>query len=99
MTSNFLAVLIVSPLNIFLFHVYAWRFWLIKKHNPQMGAAIALTLAWLYHWLVMCIFWPDLMHVIYSGVILFSVAFTEFHIFNMGETGRRIRILHELRND
>lgn len=97
-----LAILAACPLGILLTHVVLAR--LFPRMAPQMvavgaGLAGALPTALLAGTLAV----PGLLALVrmpvavtYAAVVYACIAYSYFHLFNMSETARRIRILREL---
>lgn len=97
-----LVILAVSPLWILVTHMVLAR--LFRRTAPQVvaiGAALAgvLPTALLVGTLAfagLSAFLRVPVAVTYAAVVYACIAYSYFHLFNMSETARRIRILREL---
>jgi hypothetical protein len=92
-----LAVVAASPLVIVSFHAAMQR--AAPGAPPQKVAAAACALCVVP---VVGACWlglgrRDAPALVYAAVTYFAIAYSYFHLFNMSETARRIRILQELR--
>lgn len=96
------AVLAASPLILFAVHVLFSR--LLKGLSPQIVVSLSMLLTYIP---VGAILWPSALHqfrgqggfwtaVIYSVIVYSGIAYSYFHLFNMSETARRIRIFYEI---
>lgn len=98
-----IVLLACSPLMIFLIHISISR--LIRNYSPQIVVIIAafigeILMASSLWYLVFRALSASMSGVVfaifYSLVIYNALAYTYFHLFNMSETARRIRILYEI---
>lgn len=97
-----LAVLVGSPLWILLSHMALAR--VFPRVAPQIvaiGAALAGALPTALLVETLAFPGPPALHrmpvaLTYVAVVYASIAYSYFHLFNMSETARRIRILREL---
>lgn len=98
-----LAVLASSPLWILMTHSVVSR--LLRTSSPQLVAATACLLG-----LVPTALFAEMLgvpgfaslatrsiEVVYFMIVYTCIAYSYFHLFNLSETGRRVRILRELR--
>lgn len=79
---------------IFLVHLWYERLW-AKKHPPrsrQKAVARICLLVALVNTLLTVV-WGGWLHALYVLIVSLNFAHVYFHIFNMSETARRIRIL------
>jgi hypothetical protein len=94
-------ILLVSPLLIVLAHMIVARAKIIASR--QIGCIFAFTVA------LLPVMFPVgvalacgmprtqvVSGIIYSLVVYACISYSYFHVFNMSETARRIRILHEI---
>lgn len=99
---GFLAVLATSPIWILLTHIAVAR--LCRRAPPQLVAATACLagivpttlLAWVLGVADRRSFLQTPIEVTYGCVVYSCLAYSYFHVFNMSETARRIRILAEM---
>jgi hypothetical protein len=97
-----LAVLLASPLWILLSHVVLAR--VLPKLAPQVvaiGAGLAGALPTAFLLAILASLPPSALlrmpvATTYVAVVYTCLAYAYFHLFNMSETARRIRILREL---
>lgn len=101
-----LVILILSPVVVLATHVLLSRvFVLLWRDHPHQavcmlgvfaGAVPTGLLLWRFAFKGLGPGAPLLPAVIYSAVVYLMLAYSYFHLFNMSETARRIRILYEL---
>lgn len=99
---GFPAVLATSPIWILLTHIAVAR--LFRREPPQLVAAAACLGGIVPTTLLACVLAvPDRrlflqmpVEVTYGCVVYSCLAYSYFHVFNMSETARRIRILSEI---
>lgn len=104
MATTLLTILMLSPLIILGSHLIFSRF--NQKSPPQIIAIFSILLSYLpvgalcgyALWRNSTIKSTDLISgAIYFFVVFSALAYAYFHLFNMGETARRIRLLAEIR--
>ncbi len=100
---TYVIILALSPVVIFLGHTFLSR--LLKAVPRQVTAGLAMiigffpvaALEWLFILKNSALSHPDFKAgMIYSIFVYSSIAYSYFHLFNMSETARRIRIFHEI---
>lgn len=99
---GFLVILATSPVWILLTHIVLAR--LCRRTPPQLVAAAAGLAGIVHPTLLSCMLVaPDAPSVLrvpveltYGALVYACLAYSYFHLFNMSETARRIRILSEL---
>lgn len=98
-----LFIILLSPIIVFLIHALIIRF--VKDERPQLTAIISALIGNIPI-LIIClthisnnqiIAIEKITIVIYTLITYNSLAYVYFHVFNMSETARRVRILIELR--
>ncbi len=87
-----LLFLAATPLVIFLTHAVLVRLW--TGAASQKVAAAALVLGAVPQALLLSTVPP--VGLGYAAVVYSGLGYAYFHLFNLGETGRRIRILREI---
>ncbi len=92
-------LLLVSPFALAVFHALAVRCALMMKVKISNQALVVLCILLFFlpvlaaAWLVLQGGRNDPLSYIYVALVYFSFAYFYFHIFNMSETARRIKIL------
>lgn len=98
-----LLLLIASPFMIFAVHVILSR--INPKLSPQIVALMAMVTTYLPLGFLLWIFVfchiplnssAFICAVIYALMVYSCIAYSYFHVFNMSETARRIRIFYEI---
>jgi hypothetical protein len=98
-----LLILVVAPLQIFIIHMAASR--CLRQIPPQLMvvgcALIGQIPIGLILWFFVFLRYPmSLIEVVitsfYAFIVYNALAYTYFHLFNMSETARRIKILYEI---
>ncbi len=92
-------VLLFSPFILLAVHILVARAKIIRSN--QIGTVVASLLALLP---VLALVWrfsaasgiEKISCMVYAFTVYFCIAYAYFHLFNMSETARRIRILHEI---
>lgn len=103
---KYLILLACTPLLIFILHIVAARAFMRYKFDlPNQVVVLVCSVAG-YIPMAVAIWMVYLRHVaasveliwavIYSLIVYNALAYSYFHIFNMSETARRIRILYEI---
>ncbi len=101
--SKMIVLLASSPLIVFLVHMAASR--LVRNRSAQIvviisafaGEILMALLLWNYVFRFSGAFAAGLAtEIFYAFIIYNALAYTYFHLFNMSETARRIRILYEI---
>lgn len=98
-----LFIILLSPAIVFLIHVLIIRF--IEDKHRQLTAVISALIG-NFPILIVCLIYisnnqiitiEKISVVIYTLISYNSLAYVYFHVFNMSETARRVRILIELK--
>ena len=96
-----LIILVLSPVTIFILHIALSRLW---SRQPRQTVALlsalggAAPMGALLYWLVLRALPAPRGAAFYSAVVYGAIAYSYFHLFNMSETARRLRILNEIEN-
>lgn len=103
MPLKYLIILLASPILVLILHILLLR--LLKAPSPQLIAVFAVLLG--YPSMAAIVWWASLRHIsmglellaacLYGVLVYGSLSYAYFHLFNMGETARRFRILYELK--
>jgi hypothetical protein len=98
-TLIFMAVLLLSPIGLFLFHAVAVRLVKIASNQKLVMLCILLfnvPLLAILSWLL----WGqlDAATVIYALLVYNAFGYCYFHFFNLSETARRVKIVIGVRN-
>lgn len=102
-TMTSVMILLFSPVAIIMVHAVVAR--TVKRVSAQIIAIVSAALASFAMAMILwnCAWKPhDLAvsetaaTVLYALIVYASIAYAYFHLFNMSETARRIRILHEI---
>jgi len=102
MGSNYLTLLILlfSPLFLMIWHIIFVKinkYWLRNRLSNQQ---VTIFCELLLNLPLIFVFWEinkDFWGLIYCFIIYNSFGYAYFHLFNMTETARRIKILSEIR--
>src|SRR3989344_28962 len=95
-------VLAASPFILFAVHIAVSR--LMKNGSPQIVVSLSMLLTYVP---VGTVLWVSVLRhltgqggfcaaVLYSFIVYSGIAYSYFHLFNMSETARRIRIFYEI---
>ena len=96
------AVLSASPLILLAVHIVVSR--LMKGVSPQIAVSLSMLLTYIP---VGAVLWVSALRhfnaenglgaaIFYSFIVYSGIAYSYFHLFNMSETARRIRIFYEI---
>lgn len=103
MAIKILLILASTPLQVIIIHILASR--LLRQIPPQLttvGCAVfGQVPIGLILWFLVFLRYPmSLIEVVitsfYAFIVYNALAYTYFHLFNMSETARRIKILYEI---
>ena len=103
MILKILFILASAPLQIFIIHMVASR--CLRQIPPQLmaigcaivGQAPMGFALWVFIFLCYPMTFAELFVTgLYAFIIYYALAYAYFHLFNMGETARRIKILYEI---
>jgi hypothetical protein len=105
---KYLILLACSPLSIFILHMAATRVFMRYKFDMP-NQVILIICSFVGHIPMAAAIWMVYLRylttpvelvwtVIYSLIVYNILAYCYFHIFNMSDTARRIRILYEIYN-
>ncbi|MCU0666190.1 MAG: hypothetical protein MUF05_03735 [Candidatus Omnitrophica bacterium] len=95
-----IGIILSIPLLIILLHAAFSRYLSKIIASAQMAAILAVFSAFPIVLLLGVFFAKaelSALYILYMGLVYFSLGHAYFHIFNMSETARRIRILYEIK--
>jgi len=92
--------LLFSPFYLLFFHIVFVKINNAFLKNKFSNQKVAILSELFLNLPVICIFWAinkDFFGLIYCFIVYNSFGYAYFHLFNMTETARRIKILSEIR--